>query len=148
MSDTLNIFEEAVKNPRALEQKLLGPDYPYYKYIRTPAEMGMSDDGNMGALSNDVAGMINYVQLLVSGQGPASSTGRPLGDKFFIQTGGKCKDKKTGDLVDRSMYINNVPDGSIPLVSSLTGATFSEFKGLIPGLLEAIDDLNPFSPLI
>ena len=34
--------------------------------------MGMSSDGNLGALVKDAAGLVNYVELLVSGTGEAS----------------------------------------------------------------------------
>ena len=53
--------------------------------------------------------------MLVTGKGRASKTGKPLGNKFFLKTGGQCNpiDKK-GNTVDRYLYINNVPDGSIP----------------------------------
>ena len=37
----------------------------------------MSPDGNMSALAKDVAGLINYTQILVDGGGRANRTGRP-----------------------------------------------------------------------
>ena len=46
-----------------MQQELLGPDYKYYRFINTPKELGMSSDGNMGALANDVAGLVNYTKL-------------------------------------------------------------------------------------
>ena len=92
--------------------------------------MGMSDDGNFGALANDIGGLINYVEVLVSGKG-GSTTGGPLGDKFFLKTGGKCTDVASKKLVDRYIYIDNIPDGSIPIVSSGMGIKFNEFRGLI-----------------
>jgi len=82
--------------------------------------------------------------LLVSGSGKASATGKPLGNKFFLKTGGKCTDKATGQDVDRYIYINNVPAGNIPFISSGVGVNFSEFKGLIPG---TISNLNAFNPM-
>ena len=79
-----NFFKEVAQDAENIEQKYLGPDYKYYDEIKTPREMGMSSDGNMGALANDVAGIINYVQLLVTGRGPASKNdGKPLGSRFF-----------------------------------------------------------------
>ena len=142
MSD--NIFQEVLTNAKAAEEKYIGPDYPYYKYIRTPSEMGMSGDGNLTTLGKDMDGLINYVELLVSGSGNASATGRPLGNKFFLKTGGKCSDKATAQDVDRYIYIDNVPSGNIPFISSGLGVNFSEFKGLIPG---TISNLNAFNPM-
>lgn len=138
-----NLFEEVLTNVNGVEQRLLGPDYPYYKYIKTPRELGMSSDGNLRTLGNDINGLVNYTRLLVDGKGAASATGQPLGNKFFLQTGAKCKDIATKQNVDRFMYINNVPAGNIPFISTGMGVNFSEFTGLIPG---AMSDLNYFNP--
>lgn len=139
-----NIFEEVLTNAKAAEEKYIGPDYPYYKYIKTPSQIGMSGKGSLSQLGKDIDGLVNYVELLVSGGGKASATGKPLGNKFFLKTGGKCTDKSTGQDVDRYIYINNVPAGNIPFISSGAGVNFSEFKGLIPG---TISNLNAFNPM-
>jgi len=96
-------------------------------------------------MSKDIAGIINYVELLVAGSGRASSTGEPLGPKFYVKTAGKCKDVATQKIVPRYIYIDNVPDGNIPLISSGLGVNFSEFRGLLPGILEDAGALNPMS---
>lgn len=139
-----NMFQEVLSNAKAAEEKYIGPDYPYYKYIKSPSEIGMSGAGSLKQLGKDIDGLVNYVELLVSGGGKASATGKPLGNKFFLKTGGKCTDKATGQDVDRYIYINNVPVGNIPFISSGVGVNFSEFKGLIPG---TISNLNAFNPM-
>jgi hypothetical protein len=140
-----NIFQEVLQNAKAAEEKYIGPDYPYYKYIKTPSQLGMSGDGSLTQLGKDIDGLINYVDLLVSGKGNASTTGQPLGNKFFLQSGGKCTDKATGQEVDRYIYIDNVPAGNIPFISSGLGVNFSEFKGLIPGTISNLNAFNPMS---
>jgi len=142
MSD---FFKEIADGTANVEQSMLGPDYKYYKHIRTPGELGVSSEGNMGAMSKDIASIINYISLLVEGGGQASATGGPLGSKFYIKTAGKCKDEATGSIVPRYMYINTVPSGNIPLISSGLGVNFSEFRGLIPGILEDVGALNPLT---
>uniref|UniRef100_A0A6C0KT23 Uncharacterized protein n=1 Tax=viral metagenome TaxID=1070528 RepID=A0A6C0KT23_9ZZZZ len=139
-----NMFQEVLTNAKAVEEKYIGPDYPYYKYIKTPSEMGMTDKGSLSSLGKDIDGLKSYVELLVSGSGNASATGQPLGNKFFLNTNSKCSDKTTGQDVDRYIYINNVPAGNIPIISSGIGVNFSEFKGLIPG---TISNLNAFNPM-
>jgi hypothetical protein len=141
----VNIFQQALTDASGLEEKLLGPTYPYYKNIRTPGEIGMSDKGTLDALGKDVNGLINYIQFLVQGRSIVSSTGQPLGNKFFLKTGAKCLDKATNKEVDRYIYVNNVPDGSIPLVSQGLGVNFSEFRGLIPGAISNLNVLNPYT---
>jgi len=139
-----NFFENVKKDAKGLEEKLLGPDYKYFNFINTPAELGMSSDGSISAITNDIAGLISYVSLLSSGDSPASKTGGPLGNKFFLTTGAKCKDTASGELVTRSLYVNNVPDGSIPFISQgLGNVNFTEFRGLIPGTLSNLGQINP-----
>jgi hypothetical protein len=140
-----NIFEEVLDDVHKVEEKYLGPDYPYYKFIKTPSELGMTDEGSISALAKDIDGLVNYVELLVTGKSNASATGQPLGNKFFLQTGAKCTDKATGQDVDRFIYVDNVPEGNIPFISSGLGVNFSEFKGLIPGAVSDLNVLNPFT---
>lgn len=178
---------------------LLGPSYDYWKSIKQPAEMGMSPGFSLGALANNVDGLLSYVEVLISGTGNASVTGKPLGNKFFLKTTGKCSEtsiakwkkerdedeawdrayeevenklgakkitedeatklknalneqKKKRDesrekekkLVDRWIYVNNIPDGSIPFIASgADGRTFNDLRGLIPGALGNLGALNP-----
>ena len=139
-----NFFEKVKNDAKGLEESLLGPDYKYYDFINTPSELGMGSSGSMSTIENNIAGLIAYVSLLSSGDSKASKTGGPLGNKFFLETGATCKDVASGELVTRSLYINNVPDGSIPFISQGLGdVKFTEFKGLIPGTLSNLAQINP-----
>ena len=145
-----NFFSDVLGNLDNVEQDLLGPDYKYFKQIKTPSEMGVTSEGGLGHLSDDISGLIAYVQLLVSGGGDASVTGKPLGNKFFLKTGAKCKvvssDSTNENVVDRYAYVNNVPDGNIPFISAgLGGVQFTAFEGLIPGTMSDMAGLNPFA---
>lgn len=132
----------------------LGTDYPYQNNIRPPNEIGMNDRGTIPQLGRNIGGFIEYTKLLVTGKSRASATGQPLGNKYFLKTGAKCKaidtctnanDPNTCKDTDRFIYINNVPQGNIPLVSSGMGINFSEFRGLIPGAMENLKVLNPMA---
>jgi hypothetical protein len=140
-----NIFQEVLTDANGVQTKLLGPTYPYYSNIKTPSSIGMSDTGSLKALGNDIDGLISYVEVLVSGNSNASSTGGPLGNKFFLKTGAKCMDTKTNQQVDRYIYIDNVPAGNIPFISSGMGVDFTDFKGLIPGAMSNLNVLNPYT---
>lgn len=178
---------------------LLGPSYDYWKSIKQPSEMGMSPGFSLGALANNVDGLLSYVEVLISGTGNASVTGGPLGNKFFLKTSGKCSEtttekwkkereedaawdkayeevgnkegakeitedeatklknalneqKKQRDekrvkdkvIVDRWIYVNNIPDGSIPFIASgADGQGFNDLRGLIPGALGNLGALSP-----
>jgi len=147
-----NLFSQITNGVENVEQKFLGPTYSYYKNIKTPSEIGMTDTGTLKALGDDINGLIQYVEVLVSGNSGASATGGPLGNKFFLQTAQKCaatntctnpKDASTCQKVDRFIYVDNVPAGNIPFISQGLGVNFSEFKGLIPGTISNLNVLNP-----
>jgi len=142
MSDFFKDLEDNTKN---VETELLGPTYQYYKHIKSPSQMGMSSDGTLDSLVKNASGLISYVELLVSGTGAASSTGGPLGDQYFLKTAATCKDIKSGDNKTRYVYINNIPTGNIPFISEGSGMDFPEVKGLIPAVLQDMEELNPFS---
>jgi hypothetical protein len=138
---------------QGVENKLLGPAYPYYKNIKTPSQIGMTSKGSIQQMSKNIDGLIQYVEVLVTGDSDASTTGKPLGNKFFLKTGAKCaatdtctdpNDVSTCQQVDRYIYVDNVPSGNIPIISSGLGVNFSEFKGLIPGAMGNLNVLNPF----
>lgn len=138
------IFQDVLTDASSVQEKLLGPDYPYYKNIKSPSEIGMSSDGNLSAFARDIDGIINYATLLVTGNSTASATGGPLGNKFFLKTGATCVDTETNQDVDRYIYVNNVPQGNVPFISSGMGVNFTEFRGLIPGTISNLNVLNPF----
>ena len=149
-----NIFQEVLTDVEGVQDKLLGPTYPYYKNIKNPSQIGMSDNGTLQQMGQDINGLIQYVELLVTGNSQASATGGPLGNKFFLKTGAKCaaidncsdpNDSSTCESVDRYIYVDNVPQGNIPFISSGLGVDFSEFKGLIPGAMGNLNVLNPFA---
>jgi len=166
-----SFFNDLKSNNSSTKSSLMGPNYPYVKYINGTKRMGMGPQWSK--IANNVSGLGAYVQILVEGGGRASRTGKPLGNKFFLKTAGKCKavsvpcpggkckpseltpvmedstnekgeTVKKQKLVNRYMFVNNIPDGNIPLVSSASGGTnFSTFKGLIPGMLSNLNVLNP-----
>jgi len=161
--------------------------------------MGMSPGFSLSALATNVDGLLSYVEVLISGSGNASVTGKPLGNKFFLKTTGQCSEttaekwkkerdedaawekeyeevdnkegakqitadqatklknalneqkterekKREGEKkrVQRWIYVNNIPDGTIPFIASGSdGQTFDDLRGLIPGALGNLGALNP-----
>ena len=140
-----NIFTDAAKDPASLQERLIGPIYPYTQNIKTPTELGMSDRGTIQQMSRNITGLIGYVELVAAGGGDASKTGQPLGNRFFLQTGGKCVDVNSGKDAERFIYIDNIPQGNIPFISSGMGMNFSSLRGLIPGVMSDLNVLNPFA---
>lgn len=128
-------------------ESIIGPTYPYSKNIKNPKKLGVSSKGTFKALKNDVRALMDYVKVLVSGDSRASATGRPLGNKFFIKTGANCTDVRTGEEVERSLYINNVPSGHIPIISDLADLKLGQLRGLVPGIASNANALDPSSLL-
>lgn len=139
-----NFFNDIVGGVKNAEKSFLGPTYNYAKQIKAPGELGMSSDGNMGALSRDIAGLINYTEVLVSGKTRGQRPNHPLGNRFYLKTGGECKGPN-GNIHTRYLYVNNRPTGSIPFISSMSGQNLPEFRGLVPGTIENIGHLNPLA---
>ena len=137
-----SFFKKAATDVDNLQQEYLGPNYKYYTGIKSPGDMSMNDTGTMTQLGTNVGDIMNYVKLLVEGGGNASKTGKPLGNKFFLPTGGKCT-TTGGKQVVRNVYVNNVPTGKIKFISDGLGVDMSMFKGMLPGILEDVEDLNP-----
>jgi hypothetical protein len=102
--------------------------YPYADYILSPGAIGASTAP--GALGNDVRAILSYVQVLTTGNSRAQAIA-PLGNQYFLDTGGRCKDKE-GKQQTRYVYINNIPDNSLGLG-----------QGLIPGILGNMGNINP-----
>lgn len=140
-----NFFKNVLSDLDGVEQELLGPDYSYKNHIKSPSEIGMSGDGNLSTMASDIGGLIAYTELLVTGGGEASKVAGPLGDQFFLKTGAQCTDTVTKKLVTRSIYINNIPQGDIPFLSSGMGMNFTVFEGLLPGILSNLTRLNPLA---
>jgi hypothetical protein len=117
-------------------------NYPYYANILTPAQLGMTPGSSLNNIEDGVAGLVNYINLLVEGTSPASLTGGPLGNQYFLQTNQNCVNTD-GSTVTRSLYIDNVPSGGLGIIpDGGMGQNFSSFQGLLPGALEDILSLS------
>ena len=117
-------------------------NYPYYANILTPSQLGMSAGSSLSNIEDGVAGLVNYITLLLEGTSEASSTGRPLGNQYFLQTNQNCVNTDNS-TVTRSLYVNNVPSGGLGLIpDGGMGQNFSSFQGLLPGALEDILSLS------
>jgi hypothetical protein len=119
------------------EEDEVNNNYEYSKYIKTPKDMGIEVGENMSNIENGVAGIFSYVKLLVEGKSNASKTGKPLGNKYFLETQEDCIVEATNEKVKRSLYFDNVPSGTAGMITD-TGDDFSEFRGLVPGIIENV----------
>jgi hypothetical protein len=120
-------------------QSIMGPSYSYVDNIQSPSALGVGSDGSMSQIARNIGGIVTYVQYLISG--PA------MGNRFFVQTGGTCT-APDGSSQSRSNYVNNVTDAAEALPESMRrdlGGLASDFNGLIPGMIQDVEGLNPVS---
>lgn len=118
---------------------VMGPSYSYVDNIQSPSALGVGSDGSMSQVARNIDGIVTYVQYLISG--PA------MGNRFFVKTGGTCK-APDGSSQSRSNYVNNVTDAAEALPESMRrdlGGLASDFNGLIPGMIQDVEGLNPVS---
>jgi len=106
--------------------------YSYSDNIKSPTQIGVSSKGNLTALGNDIDAIEEYIDVLTTGKSKAQRVS-PLGDKYFMNTTATCSDS-SGKSQERYVFINNIPDGMI-----------AGEKGLIPGIVEDIIDMDPTS---
>jgi uncharacterized protein YozE (UPF0346 family) len=135
-----NFFEEATNNLSGLQERLLGEQFDYAGNIKSPPQLGISGKGDR--IQQNVDGLQSYITLLFQGGGDASKQGGPMGKQFFLKTGAKCRDKKSGEQVTRSIYINNIPIENTPLTAGFN-LIFGGAQGLIPGILNNAQNINP-----
>jgi hypothetical protein len=122
-------------------------NYNYSKFIKTPKQMGVEVGDSLSNVENGVAAIFSYVKLLVEGRSNASTTGQPLGNKYFLRTSESCVNQNTNKKEKRNIYFDNVPTGNLGILKD-TGQEFSEFRGLVPGAIEdvmAIGKIDFFS---
>jgi hypothetical protein len=118
---------------------IMGPSYSYVDNIQSPSALGVGSDGSMSQIARNIGGIVTYVQYLISG--PA------MGNRFFVKTGGTCT-APDGSSQSRSNYVNNVTDAAEALPESMRrdlGGLASDFNGLIPGMIQDVEGLNPVS---
>ena len=86
-----SFFKDMAEGGEKLQAKFLGPTYNYAKQIKSPTELNMSSKGTLPTLARDIAGIINYTEVLVAGKSRAQRNPNvPLGNSFYLETGGQC----------------------------------------------------------
>ena len=116
------------------QDDLLGPSYSYADNITGPTSLGVGSDGSFGQIGSNASAIAYYVEALITGN-------PPLGNQFFVNTGGMCT-APDGSQQSRHNYINNMSSGAAALPSAISEVG-SDFNGLIPGVADDIEGLNP-----
>lgn len=122
--------------------------YNYWGGVKGTGEMNMRSDVNAITDWDQVEknreaveaylDLVQYSYAGAEGEG-ASHTPGPMGNRYYYDTGSKCKNN--GNKVPLHKYMNNVPD-------SRDGAgNVSESRGLVPGIIGNISKLSPL-PII
>jgi hypothetical protein len=135
--DQNTIWNQVSNAPATASEAVMGPSYSYTDNIQGPAQLGVGNRGTMGQLATNTGAIASYVKTMVSG--PA------LGNQYFVNTGGSCA-APDQSIQPRHNYINNIASGDAILPASMRqglGGIASDFNGLIPGIIEDTEQLNP-----
>jgi len=128
--------------------KIYSGNYNYANHIPTTKKLKVSGKGDIFTSINDFNAIRVYMDTLIYGKNIISSKGdykqHPLGQNYFIKSG-TCGDESTDECKgkDRYLYIENIPTGKIPCMGKYAPKT--NFKGLIPGMLEDVAKVNPMA---
>ena len=143
------------------------PNFDFNASIPGPMEMGVRSKGNKGKhldqIGKNAGAVSGYLDMVIGGT-PSDFTRnlmgessrniiRPLGGRFFIDTITKCKydNPETGlqEEVNKSMYMDMVPKGNslgVEVSQKLRDSGF-DTRGIIPGVMEDVQALNPIGLL-
>jgi len=125
----------------------IGETYPYWDYIKSPEELGITTKGTFTDFGHDVLQLTKYGELLLVSESGASKTGKALGSKYFLNTGGQCcpttsehpwsgGNCSSDKLEDRYIFVDTFPTGVLPFINPGNGKVEGSFTGLLPGILE------------
>lgn len=129
-----NITPASTSTPQSSSSDILGPDYSYADNIQGAASLGVGSNGSFSQLGTNADAIEYYVKTLITGD-------PPLGNQFFVNTGGTCT-APDGQLRARYNYINNMSSGAAALPAAMSEIG-SDFNGLIPGVVDDIEGLDP-----
>lgn len=146
---------------------LLGPDYSYVSKIKYPSDFPVKHSGGLFSMTaiNNISAVFYYVDTLLfsnmeetlyspgkrirTPQGYITTkkmrkTGGVLGKNYYIKLG-KCKNGK-----DKKLIIINKTGFKSWHMLGLPNDAFGEdkgkgFSGIVPGLLQQLISLNPYS---
>lgn len=117
-----------------VQTDIMGPSYSYADSITGPTSLGVGSSGSFGQLGTNANAIAYYTEALITGN-------PPLGNQYFVNTGGMCT-APSGALQPRYNYINNMSTGAGALPAAISELG-SDFNGLIPGVVDDIEGLNP-----
>ena len=112
-------------------ENIVGKYYNYAEQIPKPDYYHIGKHGSFSQLEKNMKGLLAYGNLALE-----NKDGVPLGRNYFIRAG-VC-----GDGSPKWDYIRNIPDGDT--IFSIDGDLAT---GLVPGMLEDIEDIHPFDIL-
>jgi hypothetical protein len=131
------IWDQVSSGSASATTAVMGPEYSYADNIKGPGAMGVGSQGTIRQIGTNSGAITEYVKYMISG--PA------LGNQYFVNTGGSCK-ATDQSIQPRYNYINNVSNGASVLPESMRkdlGGVASDFNGLLPGMLQDVEGLNP-----
>lgn len=126
----------------------LGPAYDPVDELPLPGQLGVREEGSMGATIDAVRAAAFYADMI--GFGAASNPltkgmrrqPTPLGVNYFVPTGFKCDNG-----ADMYRYVKGIPTGNSVgkrAADAMRSAGFPALRGFAPGIMEDVQEaVNP-----
>lgn len=115
-------------------------NYNYSRFIESPLELSTVNTLTGEEISDNMK-IREYVGALISGDSNAL-TASPLGNAYFMDTNSQCINTDTGDLENRFVFMSNITYTEVPFPIGFMGFNFNETKGLLPGIIDNINQIN------
>lgn len=140
MGDSPQRILPAAKLPTKLDTSYFGPNYDFAENLPMPNQVGVRDEGSIGATIDAAKAAAYYMDMIGFGAPSNNFTRdmrnkpRPLGINYFIRTGSQCSNG-----ADMWYYVDGVPDGSAlgqTIKNALAKSGLPPLRGLAPGMLE------------
>ena len=126
----------------------LGPAYDPADEIMLPNQIGVRNEGTLGATMDAAKAVAWYADMIGFG-GPTSELTRSMGTKpypvgvnYFLRTSQKCSNGQ-----DMWEYVEGIPTGEAMgkrIKQALEGMGYPSLKGLAPGMIEDVQ--KAFNP--
>ena len=132
-----SLWSDIENKADSVSTSIVGPTYSYSDNIPGPGSLGVGSDGSFSQLFTNLGAASQYVKIMITGD-------PPLGDAYFINTGGTCT-APDGSTQSRMNFINNRSTGQDLVPQGLNELSFlsSDLNGLIPGVVGDIEGLDP-----
>lgn len=131
-----NDDDDNLTDEESMLKDYMGENYSYIKNVKTPKQLGVNSSSNIFQIPKNIDAIKKYTNYLAKEP--------KLGSNYFVKSG-YCGSESVPECKgeQRWIFIRNIPTGTVPCTNIKTS-----MKGLVPGMLEDINDINPYETVM